>query len=105
MSKLHKYIIAGVSAPHKRINVAGKTYEQSDTFLVTIAATYTDAKDFIENRTVPNADVMQYLVIEEMKEMSTISTIERWYICKDKEMIQLASAPDEYKNCTSMISI
>lgn len=105
MSKLNKYIIAGISAPQKRLNVAGKVYEQPDAFLVTIATSLADAKDFIEALKVPDANAMQYIVIEEMKEMSTTSKIQRWYICKDKEMNQLAGAPEQYKNYTSMISI
>jgi len=100
-----KYIIAGVSAPHTRMTKTGTSFEQPDTYLVTVAASYADAKTFIEDHKVPDADVMEYLVIEEIKEMQTKTELLRWYICKDKEITQLASAPEQYKKYTSMISM
>jgi hypothetical protein len=105
MSKTTKFVIAGITAPQRRLNVKDKTYEQPDTFLVTVVSTLTEAKDFIDNEMVPDSSSMQYLVIEEIKEGTTLLKIQRWYICKEKEIIQLAGAPDQYSKYTSMLSM
>lgn len=105
MSKKDKFIVAGVTSPQDRLTVNGTTYKQPDTFLVTIAPTLAEAKDFIEEGHVVDANAMQYLVIEEIRELTTKTSISRWYICKDNEITQLAQAPEEYKNYTSMISM
>lgn len=105
MSKKNKYIVAGITVPQNRLTVNNTTYSQPDTFVVTIAPTFAEAKDFIDENKVPDADTLQYIVIEELKELTTKTKIMRWYICKEKEIIQLAEAPEQYKNYTSMISM
>lgn len=105
MSKKNKFIVAGVTSPQERLTKNGTSYTHPDTFLVTVAPTLADAKAFIEEGHVVDANAMQYLVIEELKELTTNTKISRWYICKDNEITQLAQAPEEYKNYTSMISM
>jgi hypothetical protein len=104
MSK-KKYIIAAVTSPQQRLDRHGKTYSMPDTYLVTISPTLAEAKDYIDEGKVRDANAFEYLVIEESTELATKTQILRWYISKDKEITQLACAPDEYKNYKSMISM
>ena len=105
MSKKDNYIIAGIAHPQPRLSTTGSQYMHPDTFVITISPTLADAKDFIDRGKVPDMDTLQYIVIEEMINLSTKSKIQRWYICKDGEVNQLADAPTEYKKTISMVSM
>lgn len=105
MSKKNKFIVAGVSYPQKRLSSAGKAYDHPDTFVITLSPTLDEAKEFIESGKVPDSDTLQYVVIEEMKELSVKTKIQRWFICKDGEINMLADPPVNYKSVSSMISM